>query len=373
MSSRGAARAPRAPARVDTRACPAGAARGVDVARMFHEIELLTRAYASKHAGDIDVEDLVQEVAVAIATKNASEKSAFDPARSSFGHYVTLVARSKAGHVREKRYHFGEIPTADETLEHAHDAGVREGHVAKRDAVDRRTMGELVEMIREAERAATTHARALRATDAIAAARAEGIAEASRKYSALLDGAFEPDVALPPARPAAPRAPAPDPHAGLRQKLAAALERWRAAVACEDARVRETLAAALARMPNVKRPRRVGSKRRALERLLATPKGRATSPQALARRVGTSERYVRRVRGEGRNCSGPPQADPHEQKRAAIAAAIAADRGASNREIARRVGCDHKTVGVVRSDARYLRGTSKRAAVAAAARAARRS
>ena len=344
MSPRDAARArkPRAPARIDERACPEGKRRGIDVARMFGEIEKLTRSYAAKHAPDLDIEDLVQEVALNIGAKNASEKSAFDPTRSSFGHYVTLVARSKAGHLRAKRYHTGEVSTEDDALEALHDSRAHDGLATKRDTADRRTVGELVELIREAEQTAVTQARALRARDALAAARADGIAEASRKYSALLDGAFEPDAELPPARSKAPpsralpaKPPPPDPLAGVRRKLKAALASWQSAVALEDARIRETLAKAFARMRSPKRA-------------------------ALAR--SGAKQYAQQLVGER---------SPHVKRHVAIAAAIAADPHASDREIGRRVGCDHKTAAAVRSA--YFRGTSKSAAVAAAARSARRS
>lgn len=89
------------PAEERRRACPAGAERGVDVPRMYPEIAAIVRKHFAN--ANVDLDELVQETAAAIAKKNASGASAYDPARSSFGHYVHLVARSKLGHMLGSR------------------------------------------------------------------------------------------------------------------------------------------------------------------------------------------------------------------------------------------------------------------------------
>lgn len=257
---------------------------------MFPEIEKLTRAYAAKHAPDLDADDLVQEVALTIAKRNASERSAFDPTRASFGKYVFLVAGNKAGHLREKRYHHGEVPTEDDALEAARANDVGEVVATKRSSADRRTVGELVSLIREAGQEACSHARDVRARDALAAARADGIAEAAKKFSALLDGGFTADVELAGPRPPVHRSRAPrgpDPRAAVCRTLRRALQRWTAAAAAEDARRAEEL---------FRSPR--GPKLRQLDRILRTAAGRRMTQQELAGRLSVSDRYLRMLLAE---------------------------------------------------------------------------
>lgn len=68
-------------------------ARGIDLAKKANDI----RRIVLKHfrVPGVHPDDLVQEVYLAILRGNALP-SAFDPARSSFSHYVYIVARSTA-------------------------------------------------------------------------------------------------------------------------------------------------------------------------------------------------------------------------------------------------------------------------------------
>src|SRR5690349_6981562 len=57
---------------------------------------------AKVRVASLDADDLLQEVYLAILRKNGTA-SAFDPSRSSFSHYIVLVARSTASHMLEAR------------------------------------------------------------------------------------------------------------------------------------------------------------------------------------------------------------------------------------------------------------------------------
>lgn len=136
----------RVPIEERRRACPVGAARGIDVARMYGEIGAIVRKHFA--SSGVDVDDLVQETAAAIVRKNASEASAFDPERSSFGHYVHLVARSKLGHMlgsRARREHGlvlqGEESALDAIAADAGDEGPLEATAA--------TIADLLEQLAE--------------------------------------------------------------------------------------------------------------------------------------------------------------------------------------------------------------------------------
>jgi hypothetical protein len=189
------------------RACPKGLRRGIDVARMYPEIRALVVAKFGQ-AG-VDVEDLVQEVAAAIAVKNTSARSAFDPARSGFGHYVYLVARSKLGHMlgSDVRRARPVVCVEEEALAAA--AGGEPDSEASPVQASAETVGELVEQLGDLARQAGAAALARRrADDGLEAARIEGMGEGLRAAAELLGAAFAAETPTAQASPPAPPAPA---------------------------------------------------------------------------------------------------------------------------------------------------------------------
>lgn len=96
-----------------------------------------------------------------------------------------------------------------------------------------------------------------------------------------------------------------------------------------------------------------GDKRRAIEMALSTDEGRRWSQEQIAKHCGVAQSYVAKVVGENNHSDKNPQPKPTvaEVKRAAVAAAVAGAPAASNREIARKTGVDHKTVAAVREEA----------------------
>lgn len=96
---------------------PPAVTRGVDVAAHFHDIRRLvtayfrqpsTRAYLRSRANEgfrgarIELEDLVQDVALTIHRRN-SQGSAFDPRRASMSKYVWKVTFTVLSHATERR------------------------------------------------------------------------------------------------------------------------------------------------------------------------------------------------------------------------------------------------------------------------------
>jgi hypothetical protein len=75
--------------------------RGIDLAKRHDEVRRLVRSKV--HFADLDPEELLQEVYLAILRKNLSEKSAWDERRAMFSTYVVLVAKSTGLHMREAR------------------------------------------------------------------------------------------------------------------------------------------------------------------------------------------------------------------------------------------------------------------------------
>jgi DNA-directed RNA polymerase specialized sigma24 family protein len=73
---------------------------GIDVASKYVDIRKLVSKFFT--ASKIDPEDLLQEVLLAIVRRNGTP-SAFNPAKSSFSHYVLLVAKNAISNYAEKR------------------------------------------------------------------------------------------------------------------------------------------------------------------------------------------------------------------------------------------------------------------------------
>lgn len=90
--------------------------RGIDVAKAYLDVKKITLKFFGRTNG-LDAEDVVQEVLLAILRKNASPKSAFDPSRSSFGHYVHLVAKSVVLHMLEARRWAREASASGESID----------------------------------------------------------------------------------------------------------------------------------------------------------------------------------------------------------------------------------------------------------------
>lgn len=91
--------------------------RGIDVAKKYQDIKKIfchgfrPQLLALRGSG-VDEEDLLQEVYLGILSRNEKNgKGKFDPTRSSFSHYVHLVARSKTNQIGRKQVRWGkEIP-----------------------------------------------------------------------------------------------------------------------------------------------------------------------------------------------------------------------------------------------------------------------
>jgi transposase len=92
-----------------------------------------------------------------------------------------------------------------------------------------------------------------------------------------------------------------------------------------------------------------GDKRRAIEMVLSTAEGKAWKQEQIAKHCGVSASYVREVLGKSTD-RGSPHPSTHAGKRAAVAEAVKADPKASDREIAKRAGVDHKTVAKLRAE-----------------------
>jgi hypothetical protein len=93
--------------------------------------------------------------------------------------------------------------------------------------------------------------------------------------------------------------------------------------------------------------RTAGDKRRAIEMVLSTPECRRWKQEQIAKHCGVARSWVAEVMGKCRSDTSPSQ----KEKRAAVEAAVTETPEASNREIAKRTGVDHKTVGKVRAAA----------------------
>ena len=89
---------------------------GIDVSKAYLDVKRITLKFFGRTNG-LDPEDLLQEVLLAILRKNASPKSAFDPSRSSFGHYVHLVAKSVVLHMLEARRWAREASASGESID----------------------------------------------------------------------------------------------------------------------------------------------------------------------------------------------------------------------------------------------------------------
>lgn len=184
-----------APAADRFRVCPPGQTRGIDVQRFYPEIEALVR---SKFQGAaVDIDDLVQETAIAISRKNTSLASAYDPSKASMGKYVLLVARSKLGHMlggaaRRERgvvYEDGEVLAA-RTPEPDAEAGLVEATPG--------TVGDVVEQLVELRDDAQQRARATqRAGRDLDARYQEGAADGLRAAAELISTVFD-ATAVPP-------------------------------------------------------------------------------------------------------------------------------------------------------------------------------
>ena len=76
---------------------------GIDIIAKKHEIEKLVHKFF--HVDGYSMEDLLQEVYTAIIHKNTT-RSAHDPRKSSFGHYVYMVANNVCRNIvsKKKRY-----------------------------------------------------------------------------------------------------------------------------------------------------------------------------------------------------------------------------------------------------------------------------
>jgi DNA-directed RNA polymerase specialized sigma24 family protein len=76
---------------------------GVDVEAKIQDITKIVHKYF--HVADIPMEELMQEVFVTIVHKNHT-RSAHDPRKSSFGHYVYMIANNVCINLvhRKKRY-----------------------------------------------------------------------------------------------------------------------------------------------------------------------------------------------------------------------------------------------------------------------------
>jgi DNA-directed RNA polymerase specialized sigma24 family protein len=223
-----------APARratgIDPRACPKGAMRGVDVARMYSEIDKLVRAkYAGRDPG-VDIDDLVQETVITISRRNG-QGSAFDPARASFGKYVNMAASNTLGHLlgsKVRRTHAVMLP-GDEALA-ALEVASELAQAAPVGEPTARTVGDLVEHLEDVVDAAREEARVIRRRrGAEAEARyQDGVHATARALADLLGTAFDEDAVLE----LAPRrvAKASTPATSAAQLLADAelLHGWRA-------------------------------------------------------------------------------------------------------------------------------------------------
>lgn len=92
-------------------------------------------------------------------------------------------------------------------------------------------------------------------------------------------------------------------------------------------------------------------KRRAVSMALADKTLGKLSDRKMAELCGVSHDFVSRLRGEMSSDDTSPPSEPEQSglsQRDKIAAAIYAEPGMSDRQIAKIVGCDHKTVGAVR-------------------------
>jgi DNA-directed RNA polymerase specialized sigma24 family protein len=69
-----------------------GTPLGIDLSKHANDVNRIVCAHFA-HGHSLNMEDLVQEVYAAILRKNR-QPCAFDPRRSTFAHYVFIVARS---------------------------------------------------------------------------------------------------------------------------------------------------------------------------------------------------------------------------------------------------------------------------------------
>lgn len=95
--------------------------------------------------------------------------------------------------------------------------------------------------------------------------------------------------------------------------------------------------------------RTAGDKRRAIEMVLSTDEGQRWTQEHIAQHCGVSKQWVSDVMGKNPDRTSP-HPSTHIVKRANVAAALAENPDASNREIAQTAGVDHKTVGKIRKE-----------------------
>ena len=168
------------------RACPPGRTRGIDVARLYQEIQAIVRAKFTSTDLGVDVDDLVQETALAIVRKNDSEASAFDPSRASFSKYVYMVARGKLSHMREAahldRLEFHDDDTVFDAVTRLVDGDARAGNL------EPTTIANVVELLQEAADLARE-----RGGDRYF----EGFCDAARSTAELLSAAFVGEATAP--------------------------------------------------------------------------------------------------------------------------------------------------------------------------------
>lgn len=87
--------------------------RGIDLKKKYQDVKRIffrgfqPQILALRGTG-VDEEDLLQEVFLGILSRNQKNGSGkFDPTRSSFSHYVHLVARSKTSQIGKKQTRWG--------------------------------------------------------------------------------------------------------------------------------------------------------------------------------------------------------------------------------------------------------------------------
>lgn len=103
---------------------------GIDVSARYQDIRRITIAHFGR-AG-IEIEDLVQEVMLAILRRNEMPRSAYDPSKSGLSHYVYLIAHNVACNALEARRRHDRlalVPEPPEELADAHDPLAAYEHV----------------------------------------------------------------------------------------------------------------------------------------------------------------------------------------------------------------------------------------------------
>jgi RNA polymerase sigma factor (sigma-70 family) len=93
---------------------------GIDVRAKYNDIRKIvgSHLYSSK----LDAEDLMQDVVLAILKKNGTP-SAFDPKKSSFSHYVFLIASNvlRTALLKQRRWNRNQRVGARSTIVDDHD------------------------------------------------------------------------------------------------------------------------------------------------------------------------------------------------------------------------------------------------------------